>query len=256
MEDISLLCFENGSPGMDPVGGEGEAGAAHLAGSTAAGSGPTFQLATLLDSLQPRLLPQLHALAVDCDALPAGAAAALHQLGRLRTLVLFVRGPPAIPAEVVQTVAQSLSLLSCLELNNFAAPMPDLQQLTQLSGLVELALVEGQTEGDEEAPAGPALAVRQAQPMQPPHPAAFPALEVCHLSSRPYRMQVGAPHAGRQQGLAPAVPASRHRSRLLDRGCLRRCPSQLSSRNCYLLGGACLLLTSKKYGSSIGTHQP
>ncbi|KAL4451671.1 hypothetical protein ABPG75_007333 [Micractinium tetrahymenae] len=196
LQELSLLCAEEPEEGADLSGGEGRAAAAAAgappAGSAAPPSAAAFQLAALLDSLQPQLLPQLRSLAVDFTQLPAGAAATLRPLGQLQGLALHSRGPAAIPAEVVQTAAQSLRHLTSLELSSFSARLPALPQLARLSALVELVLTEGQSdEGDEEeVPASPELEAWQAPPMQPPAPASFPALKLCQLSSRPSLMQV------------------------------------------------------------------
>lgn len=188
LEDLCLLSMK---PRADCT--------AQRAAGDAAGS--SRQLGALLDSLRPQQLPQLRSLAIDCDSVPSSTAATLHKLRQLRGLAVHARGSAAIPADVVQAAAQALCLLTSLELSSFAAPLPDVRQLTRLSGLVALALAEGQPgeEGEEEATADPERPARRAQPMQPPPPAAFPALKVCLLSSRPSRMQVGS------SGSTPAV---------------------------------------------------
>lgn len=207
LQHLCLLFNDDAGPDAYLGRGGDQTAAISLLDSTAPSYAARLQLAALLDSLAPRVLPQLRSLTIFCDMVPLGTASALRRLSTLHELGLVVNSHAPMPTEVVQAVAQSLSMLSFLELSSFAAPMPDLQQLTQLSGLVKLSLAEGppDEEEEEEAQAGPELEVRTVQPMQPPYPAVFPALKVCLFSSRPHGLQVGCTreYAGRRQALPP-----------------------------------------------------
>lgn len=150
-------------------------------------------------------LSRLAGLAVEAASLPPAPAlgAMLAGLPALGTLLLSSQGA-ALPPGLVDAVVQHAPRLTALDLSTAAAPLPPaatLEQLTALSSLSWLALVDGRGQA-------------AADPLPLPPPACFPALEGFE-----YRvaglLQVGwswaAAHARTPQIACPhACPAPAH----------------------------------------------
>ncbi|KAL4425436.1 hypothetical protein ABPG75_009452 [Micractinium tetrahymenae] len=139
------------------------------------------------DALQQALrFTRLQQLSLSAPVLPDNTATALAQLPQLRSLSLRSL---QLPASAVQAAARCSGLTS-LHLATFLLVLPPLHQLSALSALVHLGLKEDTCE-IESLEQLVAEHSGQHSPMQPPQPAAFPALQTYSFGSVRRPLHVG-----------------------------------------------------------------